>query len=309
MDYLATLNTTFKQWWKHKYLWIVGILGSILAGSGTGSNFNFSNFSSKDTNSLSQMDFLNDPATMSIVIVVVVIVLLLSLVFFALALYLQARADSGLFQATQKLHLNDNKIGFWNTWALGKFRLKTLVGQQLLIGAPIYLLGLIFILAIIAVLVVNKNNPSGMSSGLLIILGCATIFICIVAIYSILASLASLFGRRISVLENIGALEGLKRGFNFFGANFADIFVFWLVSWLVGLVAMVVTLPVTLVCFGFAIAIIIPMLIINPVLAIVAGVAFLAIFTVFIVLLEGPVYAFTQMYWTNVYLEIKKAKS
>ncbi len=310
MDYFGIFTKTLKQWWKHKYLWIVGILGSILAGGGsTGNLYNLPNNTNNTNNSFQNLNWLKEPAIVTSIIVIAIVIFMLGLVFFALSLYLQARADSALFQTTVKIQGEASALGFWKSWSLGKFRLKTLVAQQLLIGAPIYILGIILAVALIVILITVGNNQAALRSSFFILFGCFALFACLAGIYAIVAGLASLFGKRISVLEDIGAIEALKRGLKFFGDHFSDIVVFWLVSLIAGFITSAISFPLILLLGFFALVFIVPMIIINPILGVVIALVLLVVFVVLMVLFEGPIYAFNQMYWTNVYLEIKKAKS
>lgn len=311
MEYWKTFTTTIKQWWNHKYLWVVGILGSLLAGGSSGSSYS----SSSNTSSRNQASFqdgidsvntyLKDPAHVTLILVVAGIVVVVGLVLFALSLYLQARADSALYQATREIAKDDKKLGFGKTWAMGKLRLGTLVKQRLLISMPFLIISLVF-LVVGVVLVLSRSGIPSVESVFALGMLCLVLFLCIGLLYAIVASMASLFGRRISVLENVGVVDGLKKGFDFFIKNFLHIVMFWIISWISSFVVFMVTFVFVFMGFIFAIGIVVGLIMVSPILGITVGIVLLLIFMLLISLISGPVYAFTQMYWTNAYLEIKR---
>jgi hypothetical protein len=311
MEYWKTFTTTIKQWWNHKYLWIVGILGSLLAGSSTGSSYSSSSNSStrNQTTYQSGLDsvntYLKDPAHVTMILIVIAVIVVVGLVLFALSLYLQARADSALYQATKEIAKEDKKLGFWKTWSMGKLRLGTLVKQKLLIASPFMILALILLVASVIMLLSRSGIPNA-EAFLAVAMLCLVLFLCVSLVYAVLASIASLFGRRIIVLENVGALAGLRMGFDFFIKNFLHVVMFWIISWISSFVVTVVTFVLVFGVLIFAIGMVVALFIVSPILGVLVGIVLLLIFVAIISLISGPVYAFTQMYWTNVYLEIKR---
>lgn len=319
MDYWGTFTKTLKQWWNHKYLWILGILATILAGSGGSSGYSSnystggssrggSSSSTSDFDTSVIADFFRDPANVTIVLVIVGVLCLVGFIFFCISLYLKARSDSALFQATEKISQDDQKIGFWKTWGLGKLRLGTLIGQQLLFNLPVYIILGGFIALFVLIVASNIGNiGSGQQITIMFLFG-MIIMLCVVAIYVMIVSAISTFSRRNSVFENVGAITGIKQGFNFMIKNFGDVLVFWVISWIPGVAIGIFN---TAFGFGFAMVLIavgVPLMFISPIIAVLALLGIILLAVIFVSLIQGPIYAFDQMYWTNAYLAIKQKK-
>jgi hypothetical protein len=118
--------------------------------------------------------------------------------------------------------------------------------------------------------------------------------------------MTTVFGRRMTVLENLGVVEGLKMGFNFFIKNFAHIVMFWLISMISGFVVAMVTFAVVIMLLLVGVGVVVALMFVNPILAIIVGIMAVLFFIVIISLISGPAYTFSSMYWTNAYLEINK---
>jgi hypothetical protein len=309
MKYWDIFTHTIKQWWNHKYLWIVGIIAAMFTGSGGSNNFSsFNNSSNSKNTSYQEMmsnmnDYLGDPAHLTGIIVVLVIILILGLGVFILGLYLRARADSALYQATQKLSTNDEKIGFWKTWGLGKYNLGKLVKQEILVSLPV--LVIFILLGLVAVLSIPLAGTNGNMALLPLMCGIGGM-ICLIGVYAIFVSIATLFGRRMIVLENLDVIDGLKKGFNFFIKNFSHVLMFWLISMISGFVVFIVTFFIVIMVLFIGVAVVVALMFINPIIAIIVGIMAVLLFIVIIGLISGPAYTFSSMYWTNAYLEIKK---
>jgi hypothetical protein len=313
MKYWDIFTNTIKQWWNHKYLWIVGIIAALFTGSGGGNSYSSFNNSSSSRNSTTYQqgmdsirDFFSDPAHVTTMIIILVVLLVIGLALYVLGLYLRSRADSALYQATQKLSISDEKIGFWKTWGMGKLNLWKLVKQEILISIPIIFVVIIMLVVMSIAMSVSMPNYSTFEVSRVMFV--AICFICLILIYSILVSMATVFGRRMTVLENLGEVEGLKKGFDFFIKNFSHILMFWLISLISGFVVGIVMFVVVIVLLLIGVAMVVGLMFVNPVIAIIVGIMGLLLFIVIVSLISGPTYTFNSMYWTNAYLEIKKYK-
>ena len=312
MNYWKTFTTTFKQWWHHKYLWLVGLIGSIFAGGGasssgsSGGSYSPSSTTSSKLNSNINLDFLKDPNTVRIIVIVFVVIVILSLIFLVISLYMTSRANSALIQATDKINQDDSKLGFKQTWSLGKFRLGTLVKYQLLVGLPMYILGMMVIVGAFVLFITGRLDFTTVSLALVSFILFAMVFLCVFVLYTLVVAVISVFGIRISVLENVGLREGFSKGYILIKSNLGQVIVFWLLTFIISGAVGIISLPVTLVLIIGGIGVVIPLIIASPVVGIIVAVLIVMALIIIMVLLEGPVYAFTQMYWTNVYLELKK---
>ena len=157
---------------------------------------------------------------------------------------------------------------------------------------------------IVFVITLRDQTFSGLSFGIMMLFIFSSV--CLIMIYGIISRIIYTFASRISVLKDKPTIESLKEGWHFVWKNISHIVVFWLLS----LLASLATLPVVFILVAVLIPVIIligiPLLILNVLLAIVVFILLFCVFGLFMTLLSGPIYSFTEVYWTKVYLEIAK---
>jgi VIT1/CCC1 family predicted Fe2+/Mn2+ transporter len=74
---------------------------------------------------------------------------------------------------------------------------------------------------------------------------------------------------------------------------------------LTGLVTLPVTLGISAVFIPVIIMVGISTVLLNVFVAIIISMVLMFLFGAVLTLISGPVYSFTMIYWTNVYLELK----
>jgi len=271
VNYTETIKRAFRIAWKHKSLWLLGFLASLSSGGGSGGNFNTGGGSDGGSGSnqlpswldASQIGrwFEQNSATVAALICVLLCVFL---VIWLVTLVLGEIGQGGLIANVDGIERGGSPT-FGDGWRAGAARVRTLVGMRLLLAIPGILLGAIFV----AILVITTVGAAGtalsgqsgedlfaaiLGAGALGFLCIVFPLLCIFAIYSLLVGVLETFGRRAVVLENLGAIDGLKRGWAVFRGKIGDSIVLAILMAVVSFVVGIVV-AVPLVVFGVGTAI------------------------------------------------------
>lgn len=302
MDYFKVFTDSIKLWWNNKYLWLLGIIAVIFGGtSGSGSSSSFNNSFSKDIqdNPFSKINFdFSAP-----IIIILIFLFILILLFLLLGIYLKSRADASLIASVPLLEKN-SKLNFSGSWKLGDKNWFKLFLIRLIISIPLIIFSLLILVVVVfGFVTLSRTSNTGILPLAAIIL---VPFACLAAIYAVITSILYTFASRIAIIKEHTAWESIKLSWIYFCNNFSKLIVFWLISLLVGIVVGPITLIIGFTLFLPLLAIIIPLAIANGLLAIILGVLSLIFIGAVLSLLSGPVYSFTEVYWTKVYLILQK---
>jgi hypothetical protein len=173
-----------------------------------------------------------------------------------------------------------------------------------LISVPIIIILIIVIALLVAIFLTSTVMQSDVI--LLTIAVVAIPSICIIALYSILARVIYTFASRISVLNNGGVWDSIKKSWVFIKSNLTHILMFWLINMAIGVGTGTVLGIVGLMLFAPMVLIIIPLFLINLWVGIIVGVLITFVLVALLSLLSGPIYSFGEIFWTKVYLTLKK---
>lgn len=293
MDYIKNATDSLKLWWNHKYLWIVGILGIILTGSG---NFSQITNVTKEDVIFSDKSLFSSTAFIIILIVIAIISILLAIA----SIYLKTRSDSALIQSALKVKANST-LSFKESWALGSnFKMKLFI-NSLLLALPSIII--VFFLAISIIIgIVSLANP------LLAILFFILAFVLVIAliVYAVLASLVKLLSDRFIVLEKMDNMDAISAGYQFLKKNWQSIAVAYLIYICANILSSALFFPISLLMMGILMPILM-LFALNPLIGIVLILITQLIASLLGSLLSGPINALVSIYWTNTYLEIKKS--
>jgi len=253
---------------------------------------------------------ISDPRNFIMIALVGMVIVLLFVGLTVLGIYLHSRSESALIQSTKMIG-DGQKLNFGSSWKLGKKRLSTLFWQNIIMNLPVYLIFIASAFAIIEMLPTFTTAGFSVASQLYLAItfGC---LVCLVLIYMLIVGVVLTMGKPITVLEDVGAIEGIKRGFHFIKNNISDVIIFWLISWIisivVGIIGFVVGAIIVVGIIAMVVSMIFSPLVIIVIVAIAAVIA-LGISCMVLAYFQGMTYSLYQMYWTNVYLAIKAKKS
>jgi hypothetical protein len=304
MQYGQLISRSLSIVWRHKYLWVLAILGGgDIGGSGFGSpggNFRgaTSGGSSAPGGPSSQQvsQFLQD--NLGMIVTVLVIVLLLAVGWFLLSCI-----TTGALVRASAEHDADRPFGFGLAWRAGLNTFLPILGLRLL-GLVV---GLI-VVAIIGLLVLLGflSANAGQSGALAAVVVAGVLFVLALIPTAIMAGIAFILATRSIVLEQRGTIASLGRALELVQARLGRTLLVWLIQ--VGLslgaglaiaIALIVVLLIlggVVVAIGVAAGVGAAIVVGIPVgLAVIAG----------LIVLGGMTNAYFSTYWTLAFRRLE----
>jgi hypothetical protein len=295
--------------WKHKVLWIFGILASCGRGGGGGGNGGGGN-TGFDTQSpdlppqvMQWLQTIEQNIQTYIAIGVAVIC-----VIWIITIFLSTIGKIGLIRGTSQADENVEKLIFGQLFSESTPYFWRVLGLSVILGLPVFIFALT--VAIFAVFLVLGIAGSGSGNEPLAALGIIPLVIgCVCLLIPVMFVLRMIFrqAERAVVLENMAVLPSLSRGWEVFRANLGPIIVMAIILAILGfIVGLIIAIPVFLVVFPtiFALAMgqgesYTPLIFMGVCLCLYVPVA---------LVLQGIVTAYTESAWTLTYMRITKTQ-
>jgi hypothetical protein len=306
IDPVKILKRAWHILWSYRALWVFGLILAIAAGSSTGnsgnnSGYRMNNGESSQVTPQSMQEALRsfqsevhklfeqgipdinvtgkDLTTFLWVIGAFVLVMFIVGIAVAIARYV---SETAVIRMVDEYETSGEKMtvrqGFRFGWSKTAWRLFLV---NLIVNLPAIALVLVLLIAGIGVYFAWVNgtaNFAAFSTVATIVLAFITIFV--VAILTIALHLLRHFVWRISVLENTGVRESLKRGFTLVRENWKNAGLMWLVMIGLGIVWAIASIILIIVT--------IPFVIVTAVIAVlVSAIPFLLFFGLFSAFLGG----------------------
>ena len=284
------LSRAWQIIWRHKVLWIFGILSGC-ANSGGGGNFNISN--QRQAPEQMQRFFSDMPQGQLIALVVIAILVVLFLVI--LVIFLGTIGRIGLIRGAKQADQGTERLAFGELFSGSMPYFWRVFLLNLLVG-------LAFALAIIALAVFGLI-------GTIFTLGIA--LICLIPMICLLVPVAWAIGLLVEqssiaiVVENLGIMDGLRRGWEVIKANAGTMVVMWLILVLgIGLIGgLIIGLPFALIAIPALFA-----LFSEGEVALRGGLLISAICLVaylpFLIVLSGILRSYIGSAWTLTFLRL-----
>lgn len=266
MDYGKILRRSWDVIWNHKFMWVLGFLAALGSGAssgGGGSGNNGFNFNESDFAAAPEI-FDNLGAIMAAMAAATAIILGLLCILFVLAIVLwlvRLTAQAGMIDAAARLDAGE-KITFGEAISAGWHKLGRMVGLNVI------LFGVFFLAAIVGVLVLVLSAGAtagaaaasqgdmgallgGLGMGLLALICC---LMCVFLLLGIVVTVLYPFAQRAAVLEDMGVIESIRRGWQVIKENLGEVIIlillFLLLSILIGAVTLALVLPLAALSFG-----------------------------------------------------------
>lgn len=225
IDFGGILTRAWQITWKHKVLWIFGILaglanGASSSGSNSGYQFDYNDFQGAGGQPQLPLELQRfadqfDPNTfVAIAIGLTCVALLIGLVLFVLSVI----GRGGLIGGVQLAEAN-GAVTFGEAWGVGTSKFVTLFLIGLLVGVVIFLLALLII--------VPGTILSAVTFGIGLL--CFFPFLCVFIIVAILLGILTYFAQIAAVVENLGVMDALRRGWEIIRANVGSIIILGLI--------------------------------------------------------------------------------
>lgn len=254
LDYGNLLSRAWQITWKHKVLWIFGILAGLGgggggSGSGSGGASGQWNQPGGSGNFPPQIERWFSQADQAMVIAIVLGLICLAFLIAVVLIALQVIGRGGLIGGVLKADA-DQSVTFGEAWQVGLSKFWTLF----LIGLIPGLFGLLLGLLIIVPGVILSVLTLGL--GLLIFIP----VVCLLAIVGVVLSIIAYFGQIAAVVENLGVMDALRRAWAVITANVGQIVILGLilvvvsffVSLVIGLPILLTIVPAVIAIAGFA---------------------------------------------------------
>jgi hypothetical protein len=239
MDFGEVLSRSWKIIWKHKVLWIFGILSGCAGGSGN-ANFNYRQPASPETQRWFEQTFGQFTESQWITLAVIFVIAILLLVIIALFLGTVGRIGlvRGASQADQNIE-SSLRFGelfkgslpyFWRVFLL-----------DLLFGLAI----LVLIMALLAIGIAAAALTFGLG------LFCIIPVICLLIPIFIFIGMVLQQARIAIVTENLGIIAGWRRGWQVVTSQFGTIVLMWLILDVgIGFIgSMILAAPIIVIAF------------------------------------------------------------
>ncbi len=332
---IATLFTkAFEITFKHRSLWLLGLLIALGNGAGLNTSINSNNIvgmpgttgpggftpgSAEGTEVLEQqmgqvLAYLQDNATTLITIGIAwaCVSLLVALVLWVFA----EIANGGIISSVNSIE-EGQPVTTRAGWNAGKRFARPLIAMRLVLSLPVLVLSVLMLTGFAVVLapmfgaLATGGTPAPESVGpLLFLVYCLVLpLYCVILIYTIVAGILTTFGRRAIVLEGLGAMDGLRSGWALFRKNVLSSFV-------IAVIAIIFSFIVGAVVGLLGLALLSPVLvglINNWILgntleapAIVAAVVLVLVLSVVSLAVGTLIRTFTETLWTLMYREFRK---
>jgi hypothetical protein len=308
MDYGEVLGRAWRIVWKYKVLWIFGIFAGCSRGGGggggggnSGTRFNVPGSAPSPQSEQFQQFFIqaNNWIASHLWVVALFVIVLLAIIIVSILLGTIGRI--GLIKGTIQGDADVERLGFGELWT-----------ESLPFFWRIFLLSLLVGLAFLVILL--PAILIGVLSGGVGFL-CFIPLICILVPLAIVAGLVVQQAELAIVVENLGIMAGLQRGWDVLRQHLGPVLLIWLILAVIAVaVGVAIALPVLIVVLPATIAFAISAsaaggssnLSFTPL--IVAGLCFVAYLPVLWVL-NGILSAYLQSAWTLTYLRLTRPKT
>jgi hypothetical protein len=305
MDFGEVLGRAWKIIWKHKILWIFGIFaGCARGGGGGGGGGNSGSRITAPSGNLPQFQQFSTQFSdwigshLWVVALFIIVILLIVIV----ALLLGTIGRIGLIKGTLKADAGAEHLGFMELW-----------DESLPFFWRIFLLSLLVGLAAFIVVILLVGVGIGFTAltlglGLL----CLIPLICVLAVALWFLGIVVQQAELAIVIENLGIMDGLHRGWDVFQRNIGPMLIMWLILGVIGVVVGVaLAIPILIILVPAAITFAAAAnseatrLSYTPlVLALVCCAAYFP----FLLVLNGILMAYLQSAWTLTFLRLTKPK-
>jgi hypothetical protein len=291
--------------WKHKVLWIFGILASCGRGSG---NFNQGSRNGGNGSGIGPnlppqlMQWLNwiEGHMVTFIVITVTVVC----VIWIIAVFLGTIGRIGLIRGAAQAEGGAEKLIFGQLFSESMPYFWRMFGLSLILAIPVLIF--VFVIVVGVLLIVIPVSQSGGGSGALgslavlpLLLGCVCLFVPVMLVLGIIFSQAE----RALVLEDLGVMPALSRGWEVFTKNLGPIIIMALILGVIGfVVGLVVVIPIFIIVFPafFAFALGNAK---NATPLIFAGVCF-CLYLPVLWCLNGILISYTESAWTLTYMRL-----
>ena len=305
-DFGEVLTRAWQIVWKHRVLWIFGILASCGrggggSGNGGGGQGGVSTTGPELPSRVAQwLDWIQQNAV-TFVVIVCVVVLLLWLIMLAIGVI----GKIGLIRGTVQVEGGTQSLIFGQLFSEGMPYFGRMMVLSVILILPAFLLGLVVAVIVVMAFATSSGDPNasllGLASIAPIAVCCACLFIPLMFVLNMLFRQAE----RAAVLEDLPVMPALARGWEVFRANLGPIILMAIILGILGLVAgLIIALPVFIIVFPAAFAYAIGNA--QSSTPILLGAVCFCLYLPILILLNGILVAYVESVWTLTYMRLTR---
>lgn len=257
MNYGDLLSRAWKIVWNNKFMFLLGFLAALGSGGNIpGNNFTFTyggndilpGFASRTESFLTQY--------LAIILGLTCLLLVVAVVFWLIRLTAQA----GLISAASRIDAGE-KVSFGESVTAGISKLGRLLGINILMYGPFFLIGFFVVASGAAVLAATIPGEAGglindidaLVGRLGVFLICITLAFCILLPLLLIVSVLYPFAQRGAVLQDLGVIQSIRHSYRIVVANLGEVIVlvviFIVLGIAVGLVSAAILVPLAFLAF------------------------------------------------------------
>lgn len=252
MDYLDTIKRGFAHTWNNKFLWALGFLAAL----GSGSGFSSSNNSFNGGNMAGVEQWMT-PGRMAALTGGLIAFSCVAFIVGILLWLVSLSARGGLIGAVAQLEQGKTTPTFRSAFGLGWKKVWRLAGMTIVLFAVPTILVIMLMVGFFglaggaAYVASGMENPSAIGAG---IGGLALVFVCLMCLlvpFFIALSLIYPFAFRGIILRDLGAMDGIRHGWQTLKQHLGEIILlslaFFLINIIIIIVAAAILAPIALV--------------------------------------------------------------
>jgi hypothetical protein len=259
MDFGRVFSRAWEISWNNKYLFILGFLAALGGGAGgSRPQFNYS-FSGGNLPPDFEQNIERAIATaLPLILAAGCLALFVGLIFWLIRLTAQA----GLISATWRLDTGE-KVRFGEAFSAGTGYLPRMLGINILLFGPFWLIGLVGLAIFIASFGAyftalpdtGGGGPLGALGGAFALVGlCAAVVACLLIPVWVIVAVVYAFAQRGAVVQDLDVVGSIRHGWNVVTENVGDVLllvIFFLVLGIVfGIVVSLLLLPLGFLAVG-----------------------------------------------------------
>jgi hypothetical protein len=328
VDHFKVLKRAWNITWRYRALWVFGIVLALTTSRGGGGggaqyNFNQGDLASFGGGSFSPPDIA--PAVIAQIagalVAIIIALACFTLLFIVVAIVVRYVATTALIRLVDDHEETGEKRGVgrgiqlgWSRSALRLFLIDLLIGLPLVVAFI-----LLFLLALVPLLLWATGSEAAGAIGTLITIGLIFFFIVLAVVVAVVVSLLMRFFHRACVLEELGVIEAIKRGFGVVRGHLADVAIMWLIMLGVGIaLAVAMIIVVLLLVLLAAVLAGVPAVLAGGLTSLafeglapwIVGAAvgipiFFLVLVVPMIFLSGLIEVFKSSVWTLTYREVR----
>jgi len=301
------LTRAWEITWKHRVLWIFGILASCGRGGGggngggSGGGGGGSGTGPDLPPQVTQwLEWIEQNA-----VTFVVVVCVLALVIWLITIAIGAIGKIGLIRGTEQVEGGAQSLIFGQLFSEGMPYFGRVVGLSVILILPAFLLGLVVAVMAVIALAAGAGDPDAAILGFA---GIAPFAVCCACLFIPLMIVLNMIFRqaeRAVVLDEMGLMPALSQGWEVFKKNLGPIILMAIILAVIGFgLGLIVALPIFIIVFPAAAAYAIGNA--QNTTPLILGAVCFCLYLPILLLLNGILVAYTESAWTLTYMRLTR---